>query len=87
MNILLGRLFWDYLDKIEANCGVEEEDESAHINKNILMENKQITKTLSEILKNGDLLPHVSKSSITCQIIKDKLLTCRPWWLTCSDLL
>ena len=60
LNILLGRLFWDYLDKIEANCGVEEEDESAHINKNILMENKQITKTLSEILKNGDLLPHVS---------------------------
>ena len=60
LNILLGRLFWDYLDKIEADCGVEEEDESANINNNILMENKQITKTLSEILKNGDLLPHVS---------------------------
>ena len=60
LNILLGRLFWDYLDKIEADCGVEEEDESSNINNNILMENKQITKTLSEILKNGDLLPHVS---------------------------
>ena len=79
LSILLGSLFWDYLDKIEADCGVGEEEEGgANINKNILMENKQITKTLSEILKNGDLLPHVSKSSITCQIIKDKLLTCRP---------
>ena len=69
MNILLGTLFWEYLDKIEADCGDEKEEESAHINNNILMENKQITKTLSEILKNGDLLPHVSLSSIiTCQM-------------------
>ena len=69
LSILLGSLFWDYLDKIEADCGGEEEQEGgANINKNILMENKQITKTLSEILKNGDLLPHVSLSSITCQI-------------------
>ena len=71
MNILPGTLFWEYLDKIEADCGVEEEEgkaEGANINNNILMENKQITKTLSEILKNGDLLPHVSLSSITCQI-------------------
>ena len=60
VNMLLGSLFWDYLDKIEANVGADEEAESANINKNILMENKQITKTLSEILKNGDLLPHVS---------------------------
>ena len=74
LNILLGSLFWEYLDKIEANVGAgeEEEEESVNVNKNILMENKQITKTLSEILKNGDLLPHVSLSSITCRIIDMK---------------
>ena len=61
-------MFWDYLSKIDASSDVTDEDDSA--NNNIVNENKQITKTLSDMLKNGDLVPHVSFCSITCQIIE-----------------
>ena len=52
---------------ISVKIDVSDDDST---NNNIVNENKQITKTLSEMLKNGDLVPHVSFSSTTCQIIK-----------------
>ena len=47
---------WDYLEKIEGNVDVENDS----TNNNIVTENKQITETLSEMLRTGDLVPGVS---------------------------
>lgn len=48
-----GTLLWDYLEKIEGNVDVENDS----TNNNIVTENKQITETLSEMLRTGDLVP------------------------------
>ena len=53
-----GQMFRDYLDKINADSEKHEEDDSS--NNNIITENKQITKTLTEMLEKGNLVPHVS---------------------------
>ena len=47
---------WDYLEKI--NVASDETDDDS-TNNNIVNENKQITKTLSEMLQQGNLVPHV----------------------------
>lgn len=53
-----GQMFRDYLDKINADSEKHENDDSK--NNNTITENKQITKTLTEMLEKGNLVPHVS---------------------------
>ena len=52
-----GQLFWDYLKKIDEKTDVSDDDSA---NNNIVNENKQITKTLTEMLEHGKLVPDVS---------------------------
>lgn len=54
--ISTGKLLWDYLSKIDASTDVTDDNDST--NNNIVNENKQITKTLTEILEQGNLVPH-----------------------------
>ena len=54
-------MFRDYLSKI-SSAMKETEDDST--NNNIVNENKQITKTLTDMLQQGSLVPHVM-STIT----------------------
>ena len=51
-----GQLFWDYLKKIDEKTDVSDDDSA---NNNIVNENKQITKTLTEMLEHGKLVPDV----------------------------
>ena len=55
--MISGQLFWDYLKKIDERTDVSEDDSA---NNNIINENKQITKTLTEMLEHGNLVPDVS---------------------------
>ena len=58
-----GKLFWDYLKKIDEKT----DDDSA--NNNIVNENKQITKTLTEMLEHGNLVPDVSFTAFVFQCV------------------
>ena len=62
-----GQLFWDYLKKIDEKTDVSDDDSA---NNNIVNENKQITKTLTEMLEHGKLVPDVSNfTAILCVLI------------------
>ena len=56
--LIEGQLFWDYLKKIDEKTDVSDDDST---NNNIVNENKQITKTLTDMLEHGNLVPDVSK--------------------------
>ena len=57
---------WDYLSKIDASTDVTDDNDST--NNNIVNENKQITKTLTEILEQGNLVPHVTDTRLSFTI-------------------
>ena len=65
-----GKLFWDYLKKIDEKT----DDDNA--NNNIVNENKQITKTLTEMLEHGNLVPDVSFTALLFQCVS--LMICFP---------
>ena len=52
-----------YLKKIDEKIDVSDDDST---NNNIVNENKQITKTLTEMLELGDLVPDVSDYFYSC---------------------
>ena len=67
---------WDYLSKIDASTDVTDDNDST--NNNIVNENKQITKTLTEILEQGNLVPHVTDTRLSFTIYFYSLIH-RPW--------
>ena len=71
----LGKMFRDYLSKINA---ATEETEDDNTNNNIVNENKQITKTLTDMLQQGSLVPHVM-STITFSNLTEICLDCCYW--------
>ena len=68
-----GQLFWDYLKKIDEKTDVSDDDSA---NNNIVNENKQITKTLTEMLEHGNLVPDVSFTDLLFQCVS--LMICFP---------
>jgi len=59
-----GKLFWEYLEKLK-----NEEDEESEDNQNNNNENKEIGKTFTDMLKNGDLVPH----TVVTDMLKDAM--------------
>ena len=56
-----GKLFWDYLEKVVK----DDEDDETEDKQNNNNENIEIGRTLTEMLKRGDFVPHVSLLNFT----------------------